>query len=61
MDNWENWIDILNNSTRESQEYSAAIGGIRKALSDALDVGDEFISLNFIETKENLELIEKAA
>ena len=58
IDNWENWIDILRNSSKESQEYSEVIAGVRGALSDVLQVQEDFISNNFIE--QNLGLIEQA-
>ena len=67
-DNWENWGDILKTGNKEgkeasklSQEYVEAMQGTKKALSDVLDVSEDFISTDFISSAENLELIEKAA
>jgi hypothetical protein len=60
-ENWSEWNDILRNSTKGSQEYSKAINGIKKALSDALDVSEDFITTQFIEDADNLKLIEQAA
>lgn len=57
--NWENWSDILKHSSKESEEYYEAISQARDAMSDLLDIDEEFISADFI--TENLEDIGRAA
>lgn len=66
--NWEDWGSILKSLTKEnrdvkrsSEEYKTAIIGTKKALSDLLDVSEDFISYDFIEQGDNLKLIEEAA
>jgi hypothetical protein len=44
-----------------SQEYVKALNGTKKALSDVLDVSEDFITTDFVTSADNLELIEKAA
>lgn len=58
-DNFDDWNDILKKSSKSSAEYSKAMSGIKKALSDVLDVEEDFISADFVTN--NLEDIEKAA
>jgi hypothetical protein len=67
-DNWDEWGSVLKTGNKEgkeasklSQEYAKAMQGTRKALSDVLDVSEDFISTDFVSSAENLELIEKAA
>jgi hypothetical protein len=67
-DNWDEWGSILKTGNKEgkeaskmSQEYAKAMQGTKKALSDVLDVSEEFISTDFVSSAENLKLIEKAA
>ena len=64
--NWEEWGGILKSSlktgkeqTKWSQEYQEALRGTRSALADILNVSEEFISTDFMES--NLQDIEKAA
>jgi hypothetical protein len=57
--NWKTWGDILKKSSKESHEYMKALTQTKTALSDILDVGEEFISNQFI--ADNLELIGQAA
>ena len=59
VSNWENWGDVLRNSSKESEEYSEAMSGVKGALSDILSVQEKFISNNFVE--EHLNDIEAAA
>ena len=66
--NWEEWGSILKSLNkknqdvkRSSQEYMKALTGTKKALSDVLDISEDFITIDFIENAENLKLIEKAA
>lgn len=58
-ENWATWGDILNNSSSDSQEYAEAMGSVKKALSDILDVSEDFISNNFIAS--HLYTIQQAA
>ena len=67
-DNWEDWGDILKSANEEgheaakfSEEYAEALNGTKEAVSDILDVSEEFIDSDFISKPENLELIGKAA
>lgn len=67
-DNWEDWGDILKSANEEgheaakfSEEYAEALTGTKEAISDILDVSEEFIDSDFISKPENLELIGKAA
>ena len=57
--NFENWDDILRHSNKDSQEYLTALSGMRKAVSQLLDIAEDYVSSNFL--NENLELIGKAA
>ena len=57
--NFETWNDILKNSTKGSQEYFNALTKTRSALSDVLDVEEEFISDDFVIS--HLDEIAKAA
>lgn len=57
--NFEDWSDILQNSSEESQEFMEAIEGCRDAVASLLDVNADFVSNDFI--KQNLELIGEAA
>lgn len=58
-ENWDEWSDILKNSSKESEEYADAMTGSKEAMADLLDVTEEFISDNFV--TENMEDIAKAA
>ena len=58
-ENWDEWSDILKNSSKESEEYADAMTGFKEAMADLLDVTEEFISDNFV--TENMEDIAKAA
>lgn len=60
-ENWEEWNSILKKSDKTSQEYYKAITQTRKALSDVLDVSEDFIDADFVSSAENLELIGKVA
>jgi hypothetical protein len=58
-DGFKDWSSIMKKSSKESEEYSDAVNGMRDALSDVLDVSEEYISADFM--KEHLEDIELAA
>ena len=59
---WEEWADVLSNSSKESEEYWEALVNTQNALVDLLDTTEDvkkFFDDDFI--KENAEDIEKAA
>ena len=47
-DGFEEWSDILKKSSKESQEYADAIGGIQAALSQVYGVEQDYISNDFV-------------
>ena len=55
----EEWIDILKNSSRTSQEYYDALTDMQDALADILDTEEDYISETFV--RDHLEDIQKAA
>ena len=57
--NWEDWSSILTDSTSSAEEYSEAMGGMKEAMADLLDISKDFIDSKFI--KENMEDIKLAA
>ena len=57
--NWENWSDILDNSTETSEEYMQAMSGSRQAVANLLDISEEYVSSDFI--LDHLEEIRQAA
>ena len=59
VENFEDWNDILQNSSKESLEYAEAVTEMADALSDVLNVSSDLIRADFIEN--NLELIGQAA
>lgn len=60
-DGIEDWSSILKKSNKTSQEYAQAIGEMRGALADVLDVNADLISNDFMVDPGNLALIEEAA
>ena len=58
-DGFENWSDILNNSSKTSYEYAEAMLGIKSSLADVLDIESDMLSNDFV--KKHLNQIEKAA
>ena len=48
VSNWEDWSDILKNSSKESQEYAEVMTSVKSALSDVLGVSEDFISNDFV-------------
>ena len=58
-DGFENWSDILNNSSKTSYEYAEAMLGIKSSLADVLDIESDMLSNEFV--KKHLNEIEKAA
>lgn len=56
---FENWNDILQNSSKESEEYAEALSGITSALSDVLGVTEDSIDGQWV--ADNLGLIQQAA
>lgn len=57
--NWDDWSDVLKNSSEDSQEYASAMGNTQEALSDLLDVSQDYVSADFI--KNHLDEISAAA
>ena len=58
-DGFEDWSDVLKKSSKESQEYSEAMSGVKGALADVLDVSSDLISNDFV--IDHLDDIAKAA
>ena len=58
-DGFEDWSDVLNESDESSQEYFEAMTNMKDAMSDVLNISEDFLSDDFI--TENMEDIEKAA
>lgn len=58
-DNFKDWNDILQKSSKGSAEYAKAMSGMKKAVADVIDVEEDMISSDFI-TKHSKE-IQKAA
>lgn len=48
VSNWEDWSDILNNSSKESEEYAEVMTSVKSVLSDVLGVSEDFISNDFV-------------
>ena len=61
VDNFENWSDILNNSTKTSEEYFEALSGLREAMSKMLDISGDYLSASFLTNAENMKLMAAAA
>lgn len=59
IENWENWSDVLRNSSKDSEEYANAMDGVKDALSDLIQVSKDFISNDFV--ADHLDEIEQAA
>lgn len=55
----EEWIDVLKNSSKTSEEYYEALTNMQDALADILDTDKKFVSDTFVQ--EHLEDIQKAA
>jgi len=45
---YDDWADVIKNSSKESEEYCDAVNGMRDALSDVLDVSEDYISSDFM-------------
>lgn len=58
-DGFKDWADVLKKSSKESQEYAEALGGIRDALSLIYGVETDYISNDFVTS--HLKEIEQAA
>lgn len=48
-ENWDNWSDILKHSSKTSEEYGEAIGGVRKSMSQILGVEESAFTNDFLE------------
>lgn len=60
-ENMDDWYSILTDSDEASQEYSEALGGLREAMSDLLNVDEQYLSSGFLSNSENLDLMKEAA
>lgn len=58
--NFEKWNDVLQNSSKTSQEYAAALNGLRAAAADLFDVNEDFISSEFLVDPDNLTAFQEA-
>lgn len=58
-DGFEDWSDVIENSSETSLEYSEAMAGMKDALADVLDVESDLVSNDFV--VDHMEDIEKAA
>ena len=58
-DGFDDWSDVLNNSSAESDEYNDAMDSMKNAMSDVLGVSEDFLSDDFIVN--NMKDIELAA
>ena len=58
-DGFKDWADVLKKSSKESQEYAEALGGIQDALSLIYGVEADYISNDFVTS--HLKEIEQAA
>ena len=58
-DNIKDWSSVLKNSNKASLEYQKAMEGLRASMADVLDIGEEWVSSDFLEN--NLEDIKLAA
>lgn len=58
-DNFDDWSDIIQNSSEDSEEFADAMKDCRKAVANLLDINEDFVSSDFI--SENLDLIKQAA
>lgn len=58
-DGFEDWSDILKKSSNTSAEYAKAMNSIKSSLAKVLDVEEDLLSSDFVNT--HLEEIEKAA
>ena len=60
-DNWDDWSDVLKHSSKSSKEYFDALSDARESIADLLDIGEDFISSDFITNAGNMKLISQAA
>lgn len=47
-DNWEDWSDVLKNSSEDSEEFYEALQNTKEAISDITGVSTDYISKDFI-------------
>lgn len=63
--NWKNWSDMLKNSSKGSKEYYDALDDTKEALSDLLNISEDFIDDEFVDSLANnadsMKLMEEAA
>ena len=58
-DDGDYWIDILKNSSKESEEYANAMNGTIDAVANLLDISSDYVSQDFISS--HLDEINQAA
>lgn len=61
-DSWEDWKDTLATTSKTSEDYAKAAVGITNSLKDIVGAADDFeLPDGFLDSPENLKLIEEAA
>lgn len=61
LDNWEDYIEILETADASSMDYVNTLAQLREDLSLMFDIPSESLSDEFLKSKETAELLEKAA
>lgn len=58
-ENFDDWKDVMEKSSKESEEYHEALSGMQNAVADLLDTEEDYVSDDFLQS--HFEDIEKAA
>lgn len=58
--NWDTWKGALQNSNKNTAEYSTALNSLKRNIQQMLGITDD-LSEDFLTNKENLKLMERAA
>lgn len=58
-ENFGDWKDVMEKSSKESEEYHEALSGMQNAVADLLDTEEDYVSDDFLQS--HFEDIEKAA
>jgi hypothetical protein len=61
IDNYETYTKALDQTNKGTSEYVEALGDVRKAYSQMLDISTEDLSEEFLTSAENLNLMKEAA
>jgi hypothetical protein len=56
-ENWEEWSDVLSNSTIGSQEHYEALTGLKTAMADLLGISEDSLSSEFLTNAHNMQLM----